>query len=278
MSETYIALTSCRNEEKFIARTIKCVLRQDPPPTAYIVVDDGSTDNTASIASKFTDVEVLRLKNPRHPIRGVNLAWALNAGMRKATEMVPNWRFLLKVDADSLLPKDYFRRLLSRLRKDPALGIVSGMPFDEEVWRGRASDGAKIYRRECLNDIGLFYPCNAFDTLALLEAKRHGWKVESYPEIRYVQLRTWRRMRLSRWILSGRSRYYLGFPCWHTFLVSIVYATDRPPIFGSLSMFLSHLLSRIGAAKRPLPRKFYVFMKRYSLQEFMERMKERRLK
>lgn len=278
MSEEYVALTSCRNEEKFIGRTIRGVVRQDPPPAAYVVVDDGSTDNTASIVSGFTGVEVLRLEKPRHPVRGVNLSWALNAGVGRATELDPGWRFLLKVDADSILPRDYYRRLASRFRRDPDLGIVSGMPLDEEVWRGRASDGAKIYRRGCLDDIGSFYPCNGFDTLALLEAKHHGWKVESYPDIRYAQLRTWRRRRLSRWILSGRSRYYLGFPWWHTFLVSIVYATDMPPVLGGFSMFLSHLLSRIGSAKRPLPYEFYTFVRRYALQEFLERLKERRLR
>lgn len=278
MSEEYIALTSCRNEERLIGRTIKSVLRQDPPHAAYVVVDDGSTDNTVSIVSSFSGVELLRLMNARNPVRGVNLSWALNAGVRRATELVPGWRFLLKVDADSLIPRDYLRSLLSRFKRDPSLGIASGMPFDEEVWRGRAADGAKIYRRECLNDIGPFYPCNAFDTMSLLKAKYYGWKVESFHDIRYTQLRTWRRRRFSRWILSGRSRYYLGFPWWHTFLVSIVYATHRPPVFGSLSMFLSHMFSRIGSAKRPLPQEFYTFTRRYALQEFLERIKEKRLK
>jgi biofilm PGA synthesis N-glycosyltransferase PgaC len=277
LSVKYVALTSCRNEERFIQRTIRRVLSQDPPPSCYVVVDDASTDNTAAIISEENRVELLSLHNPRHPIRGVNLAWALNAGVERVTEFVPEWDFLLKVDADSVLPVDYFQQLLYKLEGNPSLGIVSGMPFDEKVWRGRASDGAKVYRRKCLDDISPFYPCNAFDTLAFLQAKKHNWNVESFPEIKYVQLRTWRRRRLSRWVLSGRSRYYLGFPSWHTFLISFVYAKHRPPIIGSLSMFLSHLFTRIGSPRRPLPDDYYSFVPKYALQEALERLRERRI-
>jgi len=274
----YVALTSCRNEENFIRETMKGVLSQAPPPDAYVVVDDGSTDRTAEIVAKERGAALLSLNYSRHPVRGVNLAWALNAGVRHATELVPGWDFLLKVDADSVLPADYFGRLLVNLGRDRSLGIVSGMPQDEKVWRGRASDGAKVYRRRCLDDIGSFRPCNAFDTLALLQAKGHGWRVEAFPDVIYAQLRTWRRGRMSRWMLSGRSRYYLGFPIWHTFLISIVYAAQRPPVMGSLSMFLAHLMTALGSPERPLSEEYYSFVSRYALRETLERFRERRLR
>jgi len=200
----YVALTSVRNEERFIKTTVNGVLSQTPSPDVYVVVDDGSTDNTSTILSGLSGVTVVRVDNPRHPTRGVNLAWALNTGVQKLTELVPDWNFMLKVDGDSVLPRDYVRKLLKHLHENTNLGVTSGTPYDEKVWRGRASDGAKIYRRECFNDIKHFVPCNAFDTLAMLQAKRYGWVVESFPEIKYTQLRTWRRVNLGRWILSGR--------------------------------------------------------------------------
>jgi glycosyltransferase involved in cell wall biosynthesis len=273
----YVALTSGRNEERFIRRTVEGVLNQVPEPEAYVVVDDDSVDNTKEILSGYQDVTVLRLDNPRHPTRGVNLAWALNAGVKRATELVPGWDYLLKVDADSVLPPDYFSRLLHRFEEDPRLGVTSGTPYDEKVWRGRASDGAKIYRRACWDSIKHFVPCNGFDTLALLQAKRYGWIVESFPEIKYTQLRTWRRGNLNRWILSGRSRYYMGFPTWHTFLVALVYLTDRPWILGSTSMFLAHLMTALGRLKKPFPAEYYKFARKYAIWETLERLHERRL-
>lgn len=70
----YVALTSGRNEEKFIRHTVEAVLALDPPPVAYVVVDDASTDTTPEILAKYEEIEVLRLKNPRHETREVNLA------------------------------------------------------------------------------------------------------------------------------------------------------------------------------------------------------------
>lgn len=272
-----MALTSGRNEERFIAETIRGVLSQSCPPAAYVIVDDGSTDKTPEILGQLKDIEVVRLENPRHQTRGVNLAWALNAGVKKATELVPDWDYLLKVDADSVLPPDYLKSLVDRFEENPRLGLASGTPQDEKVWRRRASDGAKVYRRGCWYDVKHFVPCNAFDTVALLQAKRFGWVVESFPEVRYTQLRTWRRGSLGRWILSGRSRYYMGFPSWHTFLIAIVYSKHSPWIIGSLSMFLAHLLTALGGLKRPFPAQFYEFVKKYAVWETLERISERRL-
>lgn len=273
----YVALTSGRNEERFIRQTVEGVLSQRPAPEAYVVVDDGSVDKTVEILSEYPEVTALRLDNPRHSTRGVNLAWALNAGVKRATELIPDWEYLLKVDADSVLPPDYFNRLLRRFEENPKLGVTSGTPYDEKVWRGRASDGAKIYRRACWDSIKHFVPCNAFDTLALLQAKRYGWVVESFPEIKYTQLRTWRRGSLNRWILSGRSRYYMGFPTWHTFLVALVYLVDRPWILGSTSMFLAHLVTALGGLKKPFPAEYYEFARKYAMWETLERLHERRL-
>jgi glycosyltransferase involved in cell wall biosynthesis len=273
----YVALTSGRNEERFIRQTVEGVLSQRPAPEAYVVVDDGSVDKTVEILSEYPEVTVLRLDNPRHSTRGVNLAWALNAGIGRATGLVPGWDYLLKVDADSVLPPDYFSRLLGRFEENPRLGVTSGTPYDEKVWRGRASDGAKIYRRACWDSLNHFVPCNAFDTLALLQAKRYGWVVESFPEIKYTQLRTWRRGSLNRWILSGRSRYFMGFPTWHTFLVALVYLTDRPWIIGSTSMFLAHLVTALGGLKKPFQAEYYEFARKYAMWETLERLRERRL-
>ena len=273
----YVALTSGRNEERFIRQTIEAVLGQNPSPDVYVVVDDNSTDKTSKIVSEYKEITLLELKNPRHKTRGVNLAWALNSGVKKGTILEPSWDYLLKVDADSVIPKDYFIRLREKFKENPRLGVTSGTPYDEKVWRGRASDGAKIYRRECWDSIKYFTPGNAFDTLALIQAKQHGWIVQSYPEIKYVQLRTWRRVNLSRWILSGRSRYFLGFPVWHTFLIAFVYSTDRPWILGGVTMFIAHLLTCLGNLKRPHSKDYYDFAKKYALWELLERLKERRL-
>lgn len=274
----YVAITCGRNEEKWIQQTITGVLSQSLPPEAFIIVDDGSTDQTEEILDNNPRVTKVKLDNPRHPTRGVNLAWARQTALKKATELVPDWDYLLNVDADSTIPPDYVKDLAKKFQKNPRLGIASGMPKGIKIWRGRASDGAKLIRRETMNDIRQFTPMHAFDTLALLQAKQHGWQVESFGDITYSEMRTAKRNKISRWILSGRARYYLGFPWWHTFLIAIVYAPHKPIIIGSFSMFLAHLLTSIGSPHRPFSKEYYHFANKYAMWETLERYHERRLK
>jgi len=275
---SYIAITSCRNEERYIKRAVESVLSQSIKPDIYLVVDDGSSDKTISILSKFKELRIVLLNNQRYKVRGINLALALNRGLFEALRLSLFSEYVLKLDADSIIPNDYVERLLLKFKEDEKLGIASGIPYGKKVWIDRASDGAKMYRIKCLQDMGtFFYPSNAFDTLAILKAKYNGWKVRSFENIKYVQLRDWERNKLSRWILSGRTRYYLGFPLWHTFLIMFIYIKHKPLIFGSLSMFLAHLITRLKKPKRPHGKGYYKFTKRYALIEALRRFHMKRI-
>src|ERR1700723_1249079 len=46
-------VTPARNEEAFIAKTIESVIRQTVLPMKWVIVNDGSTDSTGSIAGKY---------------------------------------------------------------------------------------------------------------------------------------------------------------------------------------------------------------------------------
>jgi glycosyltransferase involved in cell wall biosynthesis len=68
----------CYNAEKFIRQTLESVLKQTWLPQEIIVIDDGSTDNSAAIASSFGGiVRVERQKNQGESVarnRGMDLA------------------------------------------------------------------------------------------------------------------------------------------------------------------------------------------------------------
>src|SRR5437588_3903499 len=48
-----ILVTPARNEEALIERTIQSVVDQTVPPIRWVIVDDGSTDRTATIAARY---------------------------------------------------------------------------------------------------------------------------------------------------------------------------------------------------------------------------------
>ena len=49
----YILITPARNEEAFIKKTLDSVIAQTVLPERWIIVDDGSTDDTAEIVESY---------------------------------------------------------------------------------------------------------------------------------------------------------------------------------------------------------------------------------
>ena len=60
----YVLITPARNEEAFIEKTLASMVAQTVPPERWVIVDDGSVDNTAEIVAPFAKqiswIELLR--------------------------------------------------------------------------------------------------------------------------------------------------------------------------------------------------------------------------
>jgi poly-beta-1,6-N-acetyl-D-glucosamine synthase len=113
---TYPALTllvAAYNEECDIAQTLAYALDQEyAGPLSVIVIDDGSSDETVSIARGFARLDG-RVRVMEVPHGGK--AAALNAGLRATrTPLVAT------IDADTLLMPDALRRIVSRMLLSPA--------------------------------------------------------------------------------------------------------------------------------------------------------------
>jgi glycosyltransferase involved in cell wall biosynthesis len=118
----------CHNYAHFLPEAIESVLNQTFKPTEILIVDDDSDDNTAEIASTFSDRGVRYIKcNHR------NLAKARNEGAENTSSA-----FLLFLDADDILPSHYIKRCLKQMQ-DPSVAIVYGnmKHFENErfIWR-----------------------------------------------------------------------------------------------------------------------------------------------
>jgi glycosyltransferase involved in cell wall biosynthesis len=103
-----------RDGEAFLEEAIRSVLTQSIPPAEVILVDDGSTDGTATVARGFPNVTLL------HQDR-LGQAAARNLGTSRAT--MPLLAFL---DADDLWPSDKTQRQVEALAASPNVDIVFG--------------------------------------------------------------------------------------------------------------------------------------------------------
>jgi glycosyltransferase involved in cell wall biosynthesis len=174
-----------KNEEKHIQQCLESVLGTAYQPKEVILVDD-SSDSTPKIAASFKEVRIIRTIG--------SLGYARNVGWRAA-----RGRFICFVDADILLPKDYFERMLPHFKGN--VGIVGTR--NKALRRGFFSDsddlalhlskiqwiaergeprsvpcGGTIYLRKVFLDAGGFDDVMfGEDSRLCLKARKKGYKI-----------------------------------------------------------------------------------------------------
>jgi glycosyltransferase involved in cell wall biosynthesis len=116
----------CYNQARFLGEAIESVLRQTYPHFEIVVVDDGSTDNTSEVASRYPGVRCVRQENQ-------GLAGARNAGIRHS-----RGSYLVFLDADDRLLPGALGVGLKHLKERPECAFVSGH------WKLIAADGSPL--------------------------------------------------------------------------------------------------------------------------------------
>src|SRR5207244_8543956 len=86
----YVLITPAGNEEAFIEKTIRSVIGQTVLPAKWVIVDDGSTDSTASIVERYLAryewIEMIQM--PRHRDRSFAAkVYSFNAGYQRVTSL-----------------------------------------------------------------------------------------------------------------------------------------------------------------------------------------------
>ena len=108
------AIIPVYNGEVFLADAISSIIRQRYKPLEIIVVDDGSTDNTASVAKQFSEVTYIHQENKGAPA-------ARNRGLQMARGDLIGF-----LDADDLWSDDKLTLQTAWFGKKPSTEIVVG--------------------------------------------------------------------------------------------------------------------------------------------------------
>jgi cellulose synthase/poly-beta-1,6-N-acetylglucosamine synthase-like glycosyltransferase len=108
-------LVPAYNEEAGIESTVRSLLASTHPYLEIVVIDDGSTDRTADLATWIDDPRVRVIRQPNS-----GKAAALNTGLANASHDI-----VVMVDADTVFEPDALYRLVQPLAH-PAVGAVSG--------------------------------------------------------------------------------------------------------------------------------------------------------
>ena len=114
------AIICAYNSEAFLTDAIKSVFRQTLQPAEIVVIDDGSTDNTAGIAQSYAN-SGLRYVKQNNEGEGA----ARNRGIR---ETQSEWIAFL--DADDIWLDDKLQRQFDFVQTHPEVGMVGG----DKLW------------------------------------------------------------------------------------------------------------------------------------------------
>ncbi|MFT4519070.1 MAG: glycosyltransferase involved in cell wall biosynthesis [Halioglobus sp.] len=115
MTTTVSVIIPVYNSARYICRALDSVLAQNMPGLQIIVVDDGSTDNSATLVSQYAASVTLLRQGNRGP------AAARNWGVEQS-----RGEFLMFLDADDLWPEGRLQWQLEYLQAHPEVDVVQG--------------------------------------------------------------------------------------------------------------------------------------------------------
>lgn len=258
-----VIVTPARNEEEFIEKTIDSVKNQSLKPAAFVIVDDGSTDATAEIVRKHKWIHLLTKDNRGFRYRGAGVAAAVNRGMIKAEKLIPSWDFFCKLDADIILPPNYFEKMIEVMNApgNERIGIASGVVHGEKTNLEHPRGAARLYRRQCWEDIGgKLEEIHGWDTYSDLRARQFNWTTHGLQDIEVIQLRptAGREHHMSVAFELGRVMYILGYHPLVAYARASKLVKKNP--LATVIMALSYSLAKLNSHHRILPKSYYEYV------------------
>jgi len=228
--EYYIVIPA-HNEEKFIQLTLESLTSQTVLPKKVVVVNDNSTDKTVEIVSAFalkhSWISLVNKTSEAIHLPGSKVVQAFHKGFETLDDQ---YDVIVKLDADLILPNNYFETILDIFQKDSKVGMAGGFAYIEKNgdWilenltdKDHIRGAFKAYRKACFLQIGNLKPAMGWDTVDELLSKFYGWKVITDASLKVKHLKpTGANYNKTARFKQGEAFYSLGYGFWITAIAS----------------------------------------------------------
>jgi glycosyltransferase involved in cell wall biosynthesis len=218
----YYCIIPAHNEEAFMGVTLESLAAQTVLPARAVVVNDNSTDGTAAIvqqfAAKYPWITLVNKQSDAVHMPGSKVIQAFNAGYATVDEQ---YDIVVKLDADLILPPDYFETVLAAFKADEAVGMVGGFAYIEKNgdWilenltdKDHIRGAFKAYRKALFLQMGGLRTAMGWDTADELIAKFHNWKVVTIEHLKVKHLKpTGANYNKAARYKQGEAFYTLGY-------------------------------------------------------------------
>ena len=280
----YILITSAHNEAGLIENTIKSILDQQVKPVEWIIVDDGSSDNTSEIVTKFAaSNSFIKLINKKpDPQRDFSSKVnAIHLAVSKIT--IKEYDYLGILDADITFSSSYYASVMSKFEKDKKLGIVGGLIYDivngktiplylhPNITRG----AVQFFKRECFEEIGGLLPLKygGEDSAACFSARLKGWEVKNFEDLIGYHHRlagTADRSIYKARFREGFVEYHLGYHPLFEFVKCISRFKEQPVIAASIVRFIGFWWANLKSEKRLIPKDLINYIRQEQLSRIFK--------
>ena len=286
----YIVVTAARNEAAYIENTITSLTAQTVKPLKWIIVNDGSSDDTGKIADRAASehdwITVIHREDRGFRKVGGGNVDALYEGFDAVADLP--YEFLCVVDADLIFGENYFARLFEKFDADKDLGIAGGRVYDLKdgelvklVCRSEMTFGAlKCWRRECFEDFGGLVRHPGWDGLDCYGAMLKGWTTRTFEEeeMHITHLRPMGSSQKN--IYSGRVRRGRGFylmgahPLW-VLASACFHVTEPPYLAGPFCVMYGFIKATFEGEPRQISNELARFVRSWQLSQMFSFWKAR---
>jgi len=151
------AIIPAYNAAPYLAEAVESILGQNYQPLEILIVDDGSTDGTPEVASRFAGSNVRYIRQPHS-----GSPFALNNGLRNA-----GGNLICFLDSDDVWTPDKLALQVPLIMQDATVEIV--LSHQRRMWRPKGSSDYRftepelalhpqscVFRRSVFDKVGLF--------------------------------------------------------------------------------------------------------------------------
>jgi len=247
---SYWVVVVTRNGAMHLATTLNSLIEQTTKPQQITVVDDGSTDETATILHQY---ELLhhQLASVRLPDRGydirrvpanINLACRLNRRLGTGY-------FMISGD-DCTYPSTYANALLTQMESTPHLVVASGRPIAGAIHSKEhsPSGSGRMIRCSFWDEAGGEYPVKAgWETWLLYKAAKMGLEAKLVDDLTFRHMRE--RGAAHQFVYWGAAMSTLGYhPLYAIGRIGKNVTVPAVAFKGAINMFRGYLQAELGSS------------------------------
>ncbi|NMH29643.1 glycosyltransferase family 2 protein [Flavobacterium silvaticum] len=272
------------NEEQFLPLTIDSLVSQTVLPHEVIVVNDNSTDSTSQIAATYAQrypwIKLLNTSSDAVHLPGSKVIRAFQKGFDALENK--DFDIIVKLDADLILPVDYFEKIIVVFESDEKIGMAGGFAYIEKngEWilenltdKDHIRGAFKAYRKQCFDQIGGLRPAMGWDTADELLCKFYGWKVITLPELKVKHLKpTGANYDKAARYKQGEAFYTLGYGFWITAIASAKLAMRKKKPLLFLDYLNGFLKAKAEKKQMLVTNEQAKFIRKYRLEKMKEKI------